>query len=256
MRDSFFGMLSATGADGLHALLNKTPTPSVAQFQRGIQGRGQIVPNNPTSDSFGSGIPLRPLFSSSSHICSFCLIRGQNRHSRFRFRNTPRSSPAACASAMFTPRSCPFGSRPKRPHGGERQKASSSPAVRPASTPRAPQGGQGHLSISASRPRHLLRHAAPRSSTSAARSSAPIAANTAPATEGRVAVPISSGSCPATLDVWNSHGDKITKLPKGFRALGTHRKLPARRHRRHQARHLRPPVSPRGGPLPHAARKC
>ena len=25
---------------------------------------------------------------------------------------------------------------------------------------------------------------------------------------------------PAELDVWNSHGDKITKLPKGFRALG------------------------------------
>jgi GMP synthase (glutamine-hydrolysing) len=25
---------------------------------------------------------------------------------------------------------------------------------------------------------------------------------------------------PATLDVWNSHGDKITKLPGGFRALG------------------------------------
>ena len=25
---------------------------------------------------------------------------------------------------------------------------------------------------------------------------------------------------PATLDVWNSHGDKITKLPRGFRALG------------------------------------
>jgi GMP synthase (glutamine-hydrolysing) len=25
---------------------------------------------------------------------------------------------------------------------------------------------------------------------------------------------------PAQLDVWNSHGDKITKLPKGFRALG------------------------------------
>lgn len=24
------------------------------QFQRGIQGQGQIVPNNPTSDSFGS----------------------------------------------------------------------------------------------------------------------------------------------------------------------------------------------------------
>ncbi|MGB8466477.1 MAG: glutamine-hydrolyzing GMP synthase, partial [Terrimicrobiaceae bacterium] len=25
---------------------------------------------------------------------------------------------------------------------------------------------------------------------------------------------------PAELDVWNSHGDKITKLPEGFRALG------------------------------------
>lgn len=25
---------------------------------------------------------------------------------------------------------------------------------------------------------------------------------------------------PATLDVWNSHGDKITKLPRGFKALG------------------------------------
>ena len=25
---------------------------------------------------------------------------------------------------------------------------------------------------------------------------------------------------PAELDVWNSHGDKITKLPAGFRALG------------------------------------
>ncbi|MDD5198889.1 MAG: hypothetical protein PHC88_03730 [Terrimicrobiaceae bacterium] len=23
------------------------------QFQRGIQGQGQVVPNNPTSDSFG-----------------------------------------------------------------------------------------------------------------------------------------------------------------------------------------------------------
>ncbi len=26
---------------------------------------------------------------------------------------------------------------------------------------------------------------------------------------------------PATLDVWNSHGDKITRLPKGFHTLGT-----------------------------------
>ncbi|MEI6337136.1 MAG: glutamine-hydrolyzing GMP synthase [Verrucomicrobiota bacterium] len=26
---------------------------------------------------------------------------------------------------------------------------------------------------------------------------------------------------PAELDVWNSHGDKVTKMPKGFRALGT-----------------------------------
>ncbi len=24
------------------------------QFQRGIQGQGQLVPNNPTQDSFGS----------------------------------------------------------------------------------------------------------------------------------------------------------------------------------------------------------
>ena len=26
---------------------------------------------------------------------------------------------------------------------------------------------------------------------------------------------------PAELEVWNSHGDKVTKMPKGFRALGT-----------------------------------
>ncbi len=35
-----------------------------------------------------------------------------------------------------------------------------------------------------------------------------------------------SGDCPlfhglpATLDIWNSHGDRITKLPRGFRAIG------------------------------------
>ncbi len=36
-----------------------------------------------------------------------------------------------------------------------------------------------------------------------------------------------TGDCPlfhglaSTLDIWNSHGDKITKLPRGFRAVGT-----------------------------------
>ena len=36
-----------------------------------------------------------------------------------------------------------------------------------------------------------------------------------------------TGDCPLfhglakTLDIWNSHGDKITKLPRGFRAVGT-----------------------------------
>jgi GMP synthase (glutamine-hydrolysing) len=38
---------------------------------------------------------------------------------------------------------------------------------------------------------------------------------------------VTSAACPlfrglgSTIDIWNSHGDKLTKLPKGFRAAGT-----------------------------------
>ncbi len=36
------------------AVSESSPGEIGDQFQRGIQGRGTLVPNNPTSDSFGS----------------------------------------------------------------------------------------------------------------------------------------------------------------------------------------------------------
>ncbi|MEI6337135.1 MAG: hypothetical protein WCQ57_00970 [Verrucomicrobiota bacterium] len=49
----FFGLLAAVVLAGCSVV--ESDTVKVGdQFQRGIQGKGQIVPNNPTTDSFGS----------------------------------------------------------------------------------------------------------------------------------------------------------------------------------------------------------
>ena len=57
---------------------------------------------------------------------------------------------------------------------------------------------------------------------------------------------------PKTLQVWNSHGDKLTRLPAGFKAGRRHRELRLRRHREPRRQDVRLAVPPRGGP--HAAR--
>ncbi len=52
---------------------------------------------------------------------------------------------------------------------------------------------------------------------------------------------------PSTLAVWMSHGDQVTTLPPGFRALAHSGNSAVRRHRR-QPRSLRHPVPPGGRP--------
>ncbi len=49
----FFGLLAAVVLTGCSAA-DQDAVKVGDQFQRGIQGQGQIVPNNPSSDSFGS----------------------------------------------------------------------------------------------------------------------------------------------------------------------------------------------------------
>ena len=46
----------------------------------------------------------------------------------------------------------------------------------------------------------------------------------------------SSPACPRRLRVWNSHGDRVIKLPPGFKAIGDHGEFAVRRHRGPAAR--------------------
>ncbi len=48
----FFGMLAATVLMGC-TVAEQDAGAVGNQFQRGIQGQGRIIPNSPTSDSFG-----------------------------------------------------------------------------------------------------------------------------------------------------------------------------------------------------------
>lgn len=48
----FFGLLIAVLMAGC-SIAEQDASGVGDQFQRGIQGQGRIVPNNPTSDSFG-----------------------------------------------------------------------------------------------------------------------------------------------------------------------------------------------------------
>ncbi len=56
-----------------------------------------------------------------------------------------------------------------------------------------------------------------------------------------------------TYEVWMSHGDRVTKLPDGFRGVAKARGLADLRHRRRHAQVLRHAVPPRGGA--HARRR-
>lgn len=49
----FFGMLVATVLMGC-TVAEQDASAVGNQFQRGVQGQGRIIPNDPTSDSFGS----------------------------------------------------------------------------------------------------------------------------------------------------------------------------------------------------------
>lgn len=49
----FFGMLAMAVLGGC-AVAEQDATQVGDQFQRGLQGQGRIVPNDPTTDSFGS----------------------------------------------------------------------------------------------------------------------------------------------------------------------------------------------------------
>ena len=57
------------------------------------------------------------------------------------------------------------------------------------------------------------------------------------------------------LDIWNSHGDKITKLPAGFRAVGNTDNSPFAAVEDPEAKSLRPAISSRGRRTPRAARR-
>jgi hypothetical protein len=48
----FFGLLAAVILGGC-AVAEQDAAEVGDQFQRGIQGQGRIVPNDPTADSFG-----------------------------------------------------------------------------------------------------------------------------------------------------------------------------------------------------------
>jgi GMP synthase (glutamine-hydrolysing) len=50
------------------------------------------------------------------------------------------------------------------------------------------------------------------------------------------------------LDVWMSHGDRVTELPPGFKLMAIHRFRPHRRHGRRGTRLLRRAVPPGGDP--------
>lgn len=49
----FFGVLAVAVLAGC-SIAEQDATAVGDQFQRGIQGQGRIVPNDPTTDSFGS----------------------------------------------------------------------------------------------------------------------------------------------------------------------------------------------------------
>ena len=49
----FFGLLAMALIGGC-AVAEQDATQVGDQFQRGLQGQGRIIPNNPTTDSFGS----------------------------------------------------------------------------------------------------------------------------------------------------------------------------------------------------------
>lgn len=49
----FFGMLAATALMGC-TVAEQDAGAVGEKFQRGIQGQGSIVPNDPTADSFGA----------------------------------------------------------------------------------------------------------------------------------------------------------------------------------------------------------
>jgi uncharacterized membrane protein len=49
----FFGLLAMALVGGC-AVAEQDATQVGDQFQRGLQGQGRIIPNNPTTDSFGS----------------------------------------------------------------------------------------------------------------------------------------------------------------------------------------------------------
>ena len=67
-------------------------------------------------------------------------------------------------------------------------------------------------------------------------------------------------SLPAELDVWNSHGDKIAKLPGGISRAGQDGEFPQCRHWGHSSTHLRFAVPSRGGSYPawesHSSELC
>ena len=56
--------------------------------------------------------------------------------------------------------------------------------------------------------------------------------------------------------VWMSHGDRVTELPAGFRAVGSVERRAVRGHRRRAAQALRRAVPPRGGAHAATAPSC
>ena len=104
--------------------------------------------------------------------------------------------------------------------------------------------------------RHLLRRAGDGGAARRRRSRAGITASSAAPRSRWCAMPRcsrASGRRASKYPVWMSHGDRVTRLPRGLRGDRRLGERAVRRHRRREAQVLRGAVPPRGGA--HAARR-
>ena len=146
-------------------------------------------------------------------------------------RNTRRSSRAASASATSIRSSCAT-TRRRGDRRAATPRASSCPAARRACMRRTRRCPTAPSSSSASRCSASATACNSWPSISAAKSSRARSANTAKArSASRTAAARSSPTCRRRLQVWNSHGDKLTKLPGRLQVGGRHGELRLRRHR-------------------------
>ena len=170
----------------------------------------------------------------------------QNPHPRLRLAGHPADRPPRARSACVL--RGPSLRRHRRlrcattPDG--RSRASSSRAATPASTRRPPTRRRRRCSSSACRCWASATACRPWRTSSAARSRAATSASSAMPRCAPAATPRCSKASPTSpraeghgmLNVWMSHGDKVTEMPPGFKLMASTDELPDRRHGRRGAR--------------------